>query len=82
MQVPDVGGIVERLLVFLDSSSEDVVAEALVQMKDLLRRYPDMAEVGHDCLYKLSKIWYYFFYEHPQLMDSAGRILLFTQTAW
>jgi len=32
--------------VFLDSSSEDVVAEALVQMKDLLRRYPDMAEVS------------------------------------
>lgn len=44
-QVPDVSGIVERLLVFLDSNSEDVVAEALVQMKDLLRRYPDMAEV-------------------------------------
>eukprot|EP00967_Tisochrysis_lutea_P156745 scaffold316493_cov18-Tisochrysis_lutea.AAC.1 len=43
--VPDMGGIVERLLLFLDSHCEDVVAETLVQMKDLLRRYPDMAEV-------------------------------------
>lgn len=45
LQVPDMGGIVERLLLFLDSHCEDVVAETLVQMKDLLRRYPDMAEV-------------------------------------
>lgn len=45
MQVPEVPGIVERLLVFLESACDVVMAEALVQMKDLLRRYPDMAEV-------------------------------------
>jgi hypothetical protein len=45
LQVPEVPGIVERLLVFLESNCEEVMAEALVQMKDLLRRYPDMAEV-------------------------------------
>lgn len=46
-QVPDASGVVERLLLFLDSGCEEVVAEALVQMKNLLRRYPDMAEVGN-----------------------------------
>mmetsp|Transcript_32786 Transcript_32786/g.83214 ORF Transcript_32786/g.83214 Transcript_32786/m.83214 type:complete len:924 (-) Transcript_32786:319-3090(-) len=45
LQVPDASGVVERLLIFLDSGCDQVVAEALVQMKDLLRRYPDMAEV-------------------------------------
>lgn len=38
-------GIIERLLLFLDSGSEALTAEALVQMKDLLRRYPDVAQV-------------------------------------
>ena len=45
LQVPDVSGIIERLLLFLDSGSEALTAEALVQMKDLLRRYPDVAQV-------------------------------------
>lgn len=39
-------GIVERLLLFLDSGAEHLVAETLIQMKDLLRRYPDMAMVS------------------------------------
>ncbi|KAG2490400.1 hypothetical protein HYH03_011200 [Edaphochlamys debaryana] len=43
LAVPDSGGIVERLLLFLDSGSEHLVAEALVQLKDVLRRYPDAA---------------------------------------
>lgn len=43
LAIPDVNGIVERMLLFLESGSEHIVAETLVQMKDLLRRYPDMA---------------------------------------
>ncbi|GLC44199.1 hypothetical protein PLESTB_000752500 [Pleodorina starrii] len=47
LAVPDSGGIVERLLMFLDgSSSEYLVAEALVQLGDVLRRYPDVAHVA------------------------------------
>lgn len=46
LAVPDSGGIVERLLTFLDvGSSEHLVAEALVALKDVLRRYPDVAHV-------------------------------------
>lgn len=45
LSVPDVSGIVERLLAFLESGSEHLIAETLIQMKDLLRRYPDMGEV-------------------------------------
>ncbi|KAJ9512707.1 hypothetical protein QJQ45_019004, partial [Haematococcus lacustris] len=45
LAVPDAAGIIERLLGLLESHCEVVVCEALVQMKDLLRRYPDMAEV-------------------------------------
>ena len=46
LSVPDVGGIIERLLTFLDvGGPEHLIAEALVQMKDLLRRYPDLALV-------------------------------------
>ena len=44
-QVPDVSGIIERLLIFLETGYDHIQAEALIQMKDLLRRYPDMAEV-------------------------------------
>ncbi|GMH39668.1 hypothetical protein BSKO_07566 [Bryopsis sp. KO-2023] len=51
--VPDVSGIVERLINFLESADPDIVAETLVQMKDLLRRYPDMSEV---CLPSLNDI--------------------------
>ena len=39
-------GVVERLLVFLESSYSHIVAETLVQLKDLLRRYPDLGQVG------------------------------------
>eukprot|EP00195_Chlamydomonas_chlamydogama_P008244 CAMPEP_0202904088 /NCGR_PEP_ID=MMETSP1392-20130828/27835_1 /ASSEMBLY_ACC=CAM_ASM_000868 /TAXON_ID=225041 /ORGANISM="Chlamydomonas chlamydogama, Strain SAG 11-48b" /LENGTH=846 /DNA_ID=CAMNT_0049591569 /DNA_START=246 /DNA_END=2786 /DNA_ORIENTATION=+ len=44
LTVPDVSGLIERLLLFLEAGSEHLTSEALVQMKDLLRRYPDMAE--------------------------------------
>lgn len=44
-QVSDVNGVVERLLLFLDSSYSHIVAETLVQLKDLLRRYPDLGAV-------------------------------------
>ncbi|GAX84188.1 hypothetical protein CEUSTIGMA_g11611.t1 [Chlamydomonas eustigma] len=53
LTVPDVSGIIERLLLFLDAGSEALTAEALVQMKDLLRRYPDIAQV---CLPQLSEL--------------------------
>lgn len=43
--VPDSTGILERLLNFLESGSEHIMAETLIQMKDLLRRYPDLADV-------------------------------------
>jgi hypothetical protein len=43
--VADVNGIVERLLLFLESGYDHIVAETLVQLKDLLRRYPDLGEV-------------------------------------
>jgi hypothetical protein len=46
LQVSDVNGVVERLLVFLESSYSHIVAETLVQLKDLLRRYPDLGQVG------------------------------------
>ena len=45
MQVPDVSGIIERLIGFLEYGDEEIISETLVQMKDLLRRYPDMCEV-------------------------------------
>ena len=40
----DVAGIVDRLLSFLDLASDYVVCEALVVVKDLLRRYPERAD--------------------------------------
>jgi len=40
----DVVGIVDRLLTFLDLGSDYVVSEALVVVKDVLRRYPERAE--------------------------------------
>lgn len=39
-------GIVERLLLFLESGYDHIVAEALIQLKDLLRRYPDLGDVS------------------------------------
>ncbi|KAG2423691.1 hypothetical protein HXX76_015081 [Chlamydomonas incerta] len=45
LAVPDSGGIIERLLMFLDGGSEHLIAEALVALKDVLRRYPDVAAV-------------------------------------
>ena len=45
-QVSDVNGLVERLLMFLESGYDHIVAETLIQLRDLLRRYPDLGEVG------------------------------------
>jgi hypothetical protein len=45
-QVQDVGGIVERLLGFLEMGRSFVTAEAVIQLKDLLRRYPAIAEAS------------------------------------
>ena len=45
-QVQDVGGIVERLLGFLETGRDFVTAEAVIQLKDLLRRYPAIAEAS------------------------------------
>lgn len=53
MQVQDVGGIVERLLGFLETGKSFVTAEAVIQIKDLLRRYPSIAEA---CLASVSSI--------------------------
>ena len=46
LQVQDVGGIVERLLGFLETGRDFVTAEAIIQLKDLLRRYPAIAEAS------------------------------------
>lgn len=43
----DVNGLVERLLMFLESGYDHIVAETLIQLRDLLRRYPDLGEVRH-----------------------------------
>ena len=50
-QVHDVSGIVERLLEFLEIGKSHVTAETIIQMKDLLRTYPEIAEV---CLASIS----------------------------
>ncbi|EIE24641.1 Adaptor protein complex beta subunit, partial [Coccomyxa subellipsoidea C-169] len=46
-------GIVERLLGFLETGKAFVTAEAVIQIKDLLRRYPAIAEA---CLASVSSI--------------------------
>jgi hypothetical protein len=44
LAVPDAAGVAERLLGLLDpeSQAEPVVAEALLQLRDLVRRFPDL----------------------------------------
>ncbi|KAL4434249.1 hypothetical protein ABPG75_000690 [Micractinium tetrahymenae] len=44
LKVPDVNGILDRLLLFLGYEKDYVTAETLIQMTDVLRRYPDAAE--------------------------------------
>jgi vesicle coat complex subunit len=39
LAISDVNGIIERLLTFLETGSEHITAEALIQLKDLLRRW-------------------------------------------
>jgi len=51
--VQDVPGLVERLLGFLDIGKDFVTAETIVQVKDLARKYPDIAEV---CVGSISNI--------------------------
>lgn len=53
VQVQDVPGLVERLLGFLDIGKDFVTAETIVQVKDLARKYPDIAEV---CVGSVSNI--------------------------
>eukprot|EP00191_Tetraselmis_sp_GSL018_P016705 CAMPEP_0177583838 /NCGR_PEP_ID=MMETSP0419_2-20121207/3549_1 /TAXON_ID=582737 /ORGANISM="Tetraselmis sp., Strain GSL018" /LENGTH=782 /DNA_ID=CAMNT_0019073283 /DNA_START=341 /DNA_END=2685 /DNA_ORIENTATION=- len=44
LEVPDVPGICDRLLSFLDANMPHVTAETLCIIKDLLRRFPERAE--------------------------------------
>mmetsp|Transcript_24163 Transcript_24163/g.62817 ORF Transcript_24163/g.62817 Transcript_24163/m.62817 type:complete len:701 (+) Transcript_24163:309-2411(+) len=53
LEVPDVPGICDRLLSFLDVSKPAVAAETLVIIKDLLRRYPERAD---ECISAVSGI--------------------------
>eukprot|EP00210_Caulerpa_lentillifera_P003030 g2892.t1 len=53
LAVPDVSGIIERLIGFLEYGEQEIISETLVQMKDLLRRFPDMCEV---CIPSISAI--------------------------
>lgn len=53
MQVQDTAGIVERLLGFLEVGKPHVTAEAMIQIKDLLRRYPDIAAA---CISSISAV--------------------------
>lgn len=52
-QVQGVAGLVERLLGFLDIGKDFVTAETIVQVKDLARKYPDIADV---CVGSVSNI--------------------------
>ena len=62
-QVPDVSGLLERLLGFLETGTEHIMCEALVQMKDLLRRHPDLAgELGLSRVAQNYHWAVYFFY--------------------
>jgi vesicle coat complex subunit/outer membrane biosynthesis protein TonB len=49
----DVAGIVDRLLTFLELSSDVVVCEALCVVKDLVRRYPERADA---CITAVSSV--------------------------
>jgi len=53
LEVPDVPGICDRLLSFLNTPLPHVAAETLVIIKDLLRRYPERAE---ECIAAVSGI--------------------------
>ena len=53
LQVQDTAGIVERLLGFLEVGKPHVTAEAMIQIKDLLRRYPDIAAA---CISSISAV--------------------------
>jgi hypothetical protein len=46
--VPNVEGILDRLLLFLGYEKDYVTAETLIQMTNVLRRYPDAAEACVD----------------------------------
>ena len=50
-QVQDASDITERLLGFLEVGKAHITAEALIQVKDLLRKYPHIAEA---CLASIS----------------------------
>lgn len=52
LQVHDATGIVERLLGFLTVGKGHITAETLIQVKDLVRRYPRLA---NSCLEALER---------------------------
>jgi len=43
---------------FLESGYDHIVAETLIQLKDLLRRYPDLGEVRGRIGAVLALCWY------------------------
>lgn len=50
----DVSGLLDRLLGFLELGKACVTSETLIQIKDVLRRYPHVAEVAISSLNSLS----------------------------
>lgn len=53
LEASDVAGIVDRLLQFLETGTDYVVSEALIVVKDLLRRFPERAD---DCILAVSNV--------------------------
>ncbi|GAB4816706.1 hypothetical protein N2152v2_003752 [Parachlorella kessleri] len=54
LKVPDVEGILDRLLLFLGYEKDYVTAETLIQMTNVLRRYPDAADACVDSVAALN----------------------------
>lgn len=52
--MPEVNGILDRLLLFLGYEKDYVTAETLVQMAVVLRRYPDAAEACVDSIVEVN----------------------------
>ncbi|KFM26556.1 Beta-adaptin-like protein A [Auxenochlorella protothecoides] len=85
LKVPEVNGILDRLLLFLGYEKDYVTAETLVQMAVVLRRYPDAAEACVDSIVEVNPetlagpderaayIW--VLGEHGQRVQSAPYLL-------
>ena len=71
-QVQGVAGLVERLLGFLDIGKDFVTAETIVQVKDLARKYPDIAEVCVGSVSNISlEVCIYGPVEHAHLLRTS-----------